>query len=309
MKRLSLLVPFALAASLAACGPSALELKTAADAKAAADARAAAKERALADEEARMAAEARARAAADAKAAAEAQAAANAANAARPSCRAGMKVIAKGSFTMGSETGEDDEKKTHSVTVAAFCMDATEVTTAAYTACVNGGNCGKPEVSTPYNFGWPGRENHPINGVDWEQATIYCATHGLRLPTEEEWEYAARGADGRTYPWGNDAPDKQLCWDRFGPGKANSTCAVGSFPLGDSPFGLSDMSGNVWEWTSSGYVGNYGEAPFENVRVIRGGGDWHYGDPLVFRSSNRTYSAPALRGGALGFRCAGSTGS
>ena len=333
---------------LAACGPSALELKTAADAAA----ETAAKLQAAVAEAAKLKADAAHLAAAaelertatakleaDAATAAAAMAAklqataaevaqlktaaadaAKADAAAKLKCKpnTGMKPIPAGTFTMGSSNGDADEKPAHSVEVAAFCMDATEVTMKAYTACVRTGLCQPAHtdavapgesaavvaaLSKSCNQKSMGREAHPVNCVDWNQATAYCKAQGQRLPTEEEWEYAARGTDGRTYPWGNDEPDSQLCWNRFGERKPNSTCTVGSFSQGNSPFGLADMAGNVWEWTSSGYSANYTVERDTAARVIRGGG-WGDGGPSSVRSAS-AYE-PALRSVSLGFRCAGS---
>ena len=218
---------------------------------------------------------------------------AKAPQAAKPKCKQGMVGIPAGTFTMGDDV---DTSKAGQVTVEAFCMDRTEVTTAAYATCVKTGKC------TGFDYPWcnsgvAGRGNHPINCVYWNQATAYCEAQGQRLPTEEEWEYAARGTDGRVYPWGNAEPAGQLCWDRYGEGKPNSTCAVGSFPKGNSPFGLSDMSGNVWEWTSSAYS--------ETEGVFRGGG-WDVYDLSLVRSASRSLFIPSDLGSVLGFRCAGS---
>ena len=182
-----------------------------------------------------------------------------------------------------------------------FCMDRTEVTTAAYAACVKSGECTAAAAASAKNpncnAGVAGRGDHPINCVDWNQATAYCKAQGLRLPMEEEWEYAALGTDGRIFPWGNAEPAGQLCWNRVGEGKPNSTCAVASFPAGNSPFGLADMSGNVLEWTSTAY----GET---TERVTRGG-SWNYDNPSDVRSAIRFGLAPSVRIDLLGFRCAG----
>ncbi len=118
------------------------------------------------------------------------------------------------------------------------------------------------------------RSNHPINCVDWNQANAYCTSVGKRLPTEEDWEYAARGTAGNEYPWGNTpAPSNQLCWNGtgndLGQGNRRSTCPVGSYPAGNTPLGL---AGNVWEWTSSGYSADYSAARDTASRVFRGGG-------------------------------------
>ncbi|MCC6526145.1 MAG: SUMF1/EgtB/PvdO family nonheme iron enzyme, partial [Polyangiaceae bacterium] len=179
-----------------------------------------------------------------------------------------MAAIPAGSFTMGADNGSGDEKPRR-VEVAAFEIDVTEVTTGAYTTCVTLGGCAAPAPTvwwqgiTPAeelmysalcNYAHPDRADHPINCVNWENARSYCAWKQKRLPTEQEWEYAARGADGRHYPWGNDAPGPKLL-NACGPEcraltKSNkapmydgddgfgATAPVGSFPAGNSPFGL-----------------------------------------------------------------------
>ena len=208
--------------------------------------------------------------------------------------------IPAGTFTMGDA---DNTEKAGMVTVSAFFMAVTEVTTKAYAACVASGKCTAAFTGGSCDAGVMGRENHPINCVDWNQATAYCAAQGRRLPTEEEWEYAARGTDGRLFPWGNTTPTNQLCWNGagndLGQGNRNSTCAVASFPTGNSPFNLSDMSGNVWEWTSSAYSATSG------ARVYRGGG-WDNDHPSFVRSAYRYWLDPSGRDDNLGFRCAGS---
>jgi formylglycine-generating enzyme len=160
-----------------------------------------------------------------------------------------MARIPAGTFAMGANAGK---RPVRDVTVNSFELDVDEVTVAEYEQCVRGGKCDPALTGWTCNSGVTGREQHPVNCVDPEQAKAYCAWHGKRLPTEEEWEYAARGTDGRTYPWGNAVPSSQLCWNgvansRGGWGHHKSTCPVGSYPSGDSPFGLHDMSGNVAE--------------------------------------------------------------
>ena len=224
----------------------------------------------------------------------------------------GMVRIPAGVFIMGSNDGDADEKPVHQVRVSAFEMDVTEVTVGAYRACVNAGKCAssstadwkeatdqqKANASRHCNWLIAGRENHPMNCVDWNHATAYCAYAGKRLPTEEEWEYAARRADGRMYPWGNGDPSGQLCWKR-----SDGTCAVGSYPSGDSPFGLHDMAGNVWEWTASGYSSDYRQSRANEARVDRGG-NYLSDAPADVRSTLRFSDSPSLRSPLLGFRCA-----
>ena len=212
-------------------------------------------------------------------------------------CPAGMAAIAGGHFMMGADDVGSAAKPVHPVDVAAFCMDKTEVTAAAYGACVKQGKCSEPNSDGYCNWGKGDRDNHPINCVDWNQATAFCAASGKRLPTEEEWEYAARGSDGRDYPWGNEAPGSQLCWNRQGQG----TCPVGQFSAGK--FGLFDMAGNVWEWTTSGYSDDYNATRQTEARVNRGGG-WFDVVPGYVRAARRFRNPATDRHDYLGLRCA-----
>lgn len=258
--------------------------------------------------------------------------------------REGMVRIPGGSFWMGSDE-DPSQEPVHRVDVSAFWMDETEVTVAAYSACASAGGCPsapttvdwkgitetqRKQLSTHCNGDRPDRKTHSINCVDWEQATTFCKWSNKRLPTEEEWEYAARGSDGRKYPWGDSAPRAGLlnacgsaCANAFSRDVAElvnqsgakakamygdddgwpETAPVGSFPAGKSPFGLHDMAGNVSEWTSSSHGWNYREKPSDPLRVSRGGG-WHEGNPALVRSTYRSRLAPASRLYALGFRCA-----
>ena len=209
----------------------------------------------------------------------------------------GMVRIPAGAFNMGSNDGEADEKPVHAVRVGAFEMDVTEVTVGAYRRCVNAGTCSVAGTDEYCNWGALGKEEHPINCVDWSQANSYCRWAGKRLPTEEEWEYGARGTDGRTYPWGNEGLGGQLCWSGDG------TCVVGSYASGDSPFRLHDMAGNVFEWTSSGYSADYSKSRDNSALVYRGG-SWNVDAPSYVRTAARGGGAPAGRGSYLGFRCA-----
>ncbi len=200
-----------------------------------------------------------------------------------------MAPLPGGTYVMG-------ERK-DTVTVGGFCMDLTEVTADAYAACVKAGQCTAEHLTgSNANYRVAGHGTHPMNYVDWGQSTTYCRAQGKRLPTEEEWEWAARGgSEGRTFPWGEGPADAQLCWS--GIAKRTGTCAVGSFPAGDAPGGIHDLAGNVWEWTSS----NFDDTPA--ARVARGG-CWYddYGSSV--RARLRSRSAPASRNGDLGFRCA-----
>jgi formylglycine-generating enzyme required for sulfatase activity/serine/threonine protein kinase len=228
----------------------------------------------------------------------------------------GMVRIAGGTFKMGSNDGDSDEKPVHDVTVATFEMDKTEVTVAAYRACVEARNCTEPDRYDATggwkqycNFGRRDRDEHPINCVDWSQVTAYCASAGKRLPTEEEWEYAARGTDARKFPWGSAAPSSQLCWKRYdlSTSRGEGTCAVGSHGSGNTPQGLEDMAGNVWEWTSSKYCpytdSGHDSKKCAESRVSRGG-SWDDVVPSLVRGAFRSRFVPSFRDYYLGFRCA-----
>ncbi|TAK20036.1 MAG: hypothetical protein EPO40_32580 [Myxococcaceae bacterium] len=223
-------------------------------------------------------------------------------------CPTGMVLIPGGTFTMGdSDTTTTNAQPPHAVTLSAYCMDFTEVTVAAYASCVAPG-CTAPDTGAGCNWGVSGRGTHPVNCVNWNQARAYCQWRTGDLPTEAQWEYAARGSDGRKFPWGNDAPVSQLCWS--GAGVRASTCPAQSFPSGNSPFGLFDMSGNTWEWTKD-WFGSYQSGAATDptgptagtFRVNRGGG-WADSPSSEVRSALRYPGAPANHFNNNGFRCA-----
>lgn len=201
-------------------------------------------------------------------------------------------------FRMGSRTGHPDEKPVHQVSVAAFAIDLTEVTLAAYTQCVDAKQCTIPDLQTKgCNWNHPELGQYPINCINYTQAVAYCTYVGKRLPTEEEWELAARGNDQRVYPWGNDASGGEEC--EIG-GSGLPLCPVASAPAGRSAFGVFDMTGNADEWTSSAYC-PYGKPPCGDPRRTTRGGS---SDFLGGTATSRTATAPNTIGDALGFRCA-----
>ncbi len=269
-------------------------------------------------------------------------------------CPEGMATVEGGSFFRGS----DDEgfapwKPAHRVTLGSFCMDLTEVTVGDYRKCSDKGRCKRPDRVPSYpkpkersegdhqkvqekqaelcNFQARDREVHPVNCVDWQQANNYCKERGARLPTEAEWEFAARGSDGRKFPWGDEAASdgkhmnacgkECTAWEKAKdlpesgrmyeaddgyPG----TAPVGSFPPGKTTHGLLDMVGNVWEWTSDYW------SPYEakeltdprgpdagDARVIRGGA-FNGGSALWLNPAFRYNQSPAARAPGIGFRCA-----
>ena len=219
-----------------------------------------------------------------------------------------MQLIPAGMFQMGADDLPATATPVHGVRLSAFCMDTTEVTVAAYRMCTAPG-CTAPNAGSTCNWMVGGRDTHPINCLDWNQSRAYCQWRGGDLPTESQWEYAARGTDGRVYPWGSTpAPSSQLCWN------SASSCVVGSYPLGNSPFGLVDMAGNVLEWTLDWYAsytgsaGSYATDPTGpssgSSRVIRGGSFGFQVGSTGVRASYREGKAAVDRSQYLGFRCA-----
>jgi formylglycine-generating enzyme required for sulfatase activity len=222
-------------------------------------------------------------------------------------------AIPGGRFEMGS-TRYDDEQPVHEVTVSSFEMLHTEVTVAQYTACVTAAACSEPwAYHANCNWTGPGIEDYPINCISWVQSRDFCYWAGGRLPTEAEWEYAARsGGQPITYPWGNDEPS---CFfavmndNGWGCG-LNRTWEVCSKLPGNTTQGLCDMAGNVWEWVRDWYHDSYVDAPNDGSawedpagtkRVIRGGRFYDTGDYL--RAANRIGDHPSVQHPALGFRC------
>jgi formylglycine-generating enzyme required for sulfatase activity/serine/threonine protein kinase len=219
-----------------------------------------------------------------------------------------MVHFAGGTFLMGFD-GTPQTAPRHSVTVGPFDLDATEVTVKAYTLCVGAGACPNPTATSRTNWGVPGREDHPVNGIDWAAARGFCVWAGKRLPTEAEWEFAAvGGAAQRKYAWGDAEPSADgVCWSRDP--NTGSTCKVGSSPQDRTPEGLRDMGGNVTEWTEDrlcaysdpGCTRDSG-IPIP-MRVTRGG-EWAESKALLlspwFRSMAPDYGANEY----MGVRCA-----
>jgi formylglycine-generating enzyme required for sulfatase activity len=212
--------------------------------------------------------------------------------------------------------------------VAAFCLDKTEVTVDAYERCTTAGKCTEPDAylgqiptpKSPFACNWknPGRGDHPVNCVDLAQASAYCVFAGRRLPTEDEWEWAARGGDeARTFPWGFDLPTAKhgnVCGTECAASlKAKlgrdatpmtgvtdafpETAPVGSFTGGASRWGALDLAGNVNELTSSTF------GPGSTDVVVRGGAWDAYQNDSLFTNQRRRF-APTLRNATIGFRCA-----
>ena len=168
----------------------------------------------------------------------------------------------------------------------------------------------------PYcNYGRAGRRDHPMNCVTYHGAQTYCAWAGGRLPTEAEWEFAARGDDGRAFPWGDDPPScaRVVMEDSVDDGCGmDRTAAVGSKPRGATPEGVEDLAGNVWEWVADWYDENYyarspdrdPDGPPTGTRRVTRGGAWLSSEPAGLRGAFRDHEEPEYVGNGVGFRCA-----
>lgn len=220
-----------------------------------------------------------------------------------------MALVPAGEFTMGSNMA-DDEKPPHLVYLNAFYMDKYEVTVGQYAKYLEVTDMDEPPDWSIMNQ--PQHQKRPIVNVDWEDAVKFCKWAGKRLPTEAEWEKAARGTDGRIYPWGNEAPTRLHA--NYGRKEWNNHLAlvpVGSFEEGRSPYGIYDMAGNAWEWVSDWYdYDYYKNSPRRNPigpaagdsKVVRGG-SWLYISEFL-RSAHRFAAQPTNRYFGYGFRCA-----
>lgn len=244
------------------------------------------------------------------------------------SCPSSMALLPTGTFQMGGEDRTSLAVPVHPATVTAFCLDRTEVTVAAYERCVRARACTAPnrsrlsqddrEPSQLCNWGRRDRAEHPVNCVDHAQAEAYCRFAHARLPTEQEWEFAARGTSNRSYPWGNADPDATRANQRDDAPPPEDgfleTAPVGHFAAGATPEGVLDLAGNVREWTADWFLGPYSVTlptngrDYEALRlrdhwVLRGGSAFtNTGDEL--QSFRREEAAGADRDMSNGFRCA-----
>ena len=220
-----------------------------------------------------------------------------------------MILIPAGEFTMGEPEGYDTSPE-HLVYLDAYWIDQTEVTNAQYARCVGAGECAfrVQAAETEIHFDNPAYASHPVVYISWYDAVQYCEWAGRRLPTEAEWEKAARGVDGRIFPWGNSSPKEKLLNFK---NIIGDTTPIGSYPLGASPYGVLDMAGNVREWVADWFkAGYYRSSPSQNPpgpvagekRVLRGGSftESFHG----VRVTTRFAHIPESPGLNRGFRCA-----
>jgi len=216
-----------------------------------------------------------------------------------------MRLVRAGNFIMGSNNGDSDEKPVHTVYLDDFYIDKYEVTNAFYRACVTAGTCYEPQDIS--NYASSQYADHPVVYVDWNMAKAYCEWRSAKLPTEAEWEKAARGIDERTYPWGEGIDCSKANYLGCSEGTANVMTHQG----GISSYGVYDMAGNVWEWVADWYSDTYYQnPPMENppgpdsgeLRVMRSGA-WNQSAANV-RASFRNAKAPPTADNDIGFRCA-----
>ncbi len=224
-----------------------------------------------------------------------------------------MVLIPAGEFVMGTDTRLSDEGPEHKVTLGAFYLDQYEVTNLQYKKFIDATNYKSPQHFE--NRIYPkGKVDHPVVYVSWTDADAYCKWAGKRLPSDAEWEKAARGSDGRIYPYGNEfdfnKSNGPVRWTALK--QAGDTAPVGAFADGRSPYGLYDMSGNVWEWTASWYRAypgntrsseNYGEV----YKTLKGGSWWDcsfYQCGISAPAYNRAFFLKSTKNKSFGFRCA-----
>ncbi len=220
----------------------------------------------------------------------------------------GMLRLPGGRFVMGSASprAPSNERPAHVTVVVPFWIDRTEVTVGAYRACVDAGSCAVPARASATCTFDAGDAELPVSCVYWRDAEAYCRFSGKRLPSEIEWEYAARGTYAVPYPWGNTAACTNavtLVNEQSGKSCAPHPAHVGSHPGGASVFGVQDMSGNVEEWTADWYAELLGPSPRAGAAHVLRGGGW-LSTPSQSRTTSRDWGSALEAGPNVGMRCA-----
>jgi len=216
----------------------------------------------------------------------------------------GMVYVPGGELMMGNEAGELQERPAHKVAVKPFFIDRNEVTCEEYAKFIAATGHRAPPDWADGRY-TDSSAQRPVTGVDWDDANAYAVWAGKRLPSEQEWEFASRGTDGRRYPWGNEWRPKQANDISSG---LNQTTNVGSFPSGASPFGANDLVGNAWEWTASDWIpypgGTLPETKLPGpLKVIRGG-NYSSNENSATATFRVGYSARGIEYDSSSFRCA-----
>jgi formylglycine-generating enzyme required for sulfatase activity len=226
-----------------------------------------------------------------------------------------MVLVPEGNFMVGNENGDIDEVPVNSIFLDSFYIDKFEVTNALYARCVNEGACRALRRIDSFTrssyFGNPEFDNYPVVYVDWNMANAFCEWRGAKLPTEAQWEKAARGQDGRTYPWGEEIDCRRANYQGGSASCPGGTTMVGTYTTGVSPYGAHDMAGNVWEWVADWYSEIYYQSippanptgPEDGQSKVLRGGSWADDAPDL-RVSNRLRFAPNYINFNIGFRCA-----
>lgn len=223
----------------------------------------------------------------------------------------GMVRLPGGSFTMGTNDANapPNERPAHPASVGPFWMDRTEVTVGAYRACVDKHACALPSTKSRFCTFDMGDADLPVSCVRWADADAYCRFAGKRLPHETEWEFAAHGLSTSRYPWGTPGFGCFLAATLYREGTAKSCSGlkpakVGAHPMGASPFGVLDLSGNVEEWTADWYAENQasGASPRSGASHVLRGGGW-LSPPSMSRTTSRDWASAMEAGPNVGFRC------
>ena len=224
-----------------------------------------------------------------------------------------MVLVPAGEFMMGSDKGDEDEFPVHHVVLNAYYIDKFEVTNGRFAKFVEA-----IQSEPPWGFADKDKPvihaDRPVRWVNWMDATAYCLWAGKRLPTEAEWEKAARGTDGRVYPWGNDAPTPVHAVYGLKEGGEETTSDIGDRDKGQSPYGAYDLAGNLYEWVMDWYAESYylnfagspainPRGPAEGTAKVQRGGSY-LNSPYRLRSSFRTKGDPTEQDSNVGFRCA-----